>query len=71
MSRIIPNSPAAKALDAFAEEEGISPKAKVKLSRLSGRGYRQPTTVAGWQEIWQVIKKHLGDAFPVEPEVDT
>jgi hypothetical protein len=45
----------AKALREYCTAENVSEDDKRTLALLLGRGYRPPTTVAGWREIHQTI----------------
>lgn len=46
----------AKALRAFAQEEGLDEDTIKWLAQISGRGYRPPTTAEGWRELWPTFK---------------
>jgi hypothetical protein len=47
----------ANALRQYCSENGVSDGDKITLAQLLGRGYRPPTTVGGWREIHDTVKR--------------
>jgi hypothetical protein len=46
-----------KALRDLAQEENLSDDMIRTLAQITGRGYRPPTTVDGWREMLDLLKR--------------